>query len=78
MSVFLKYVLNISHYISLIVGLLIAGLGIIYEFVGYNKFQNFFANLGLSNPVEKMLCVGMVMVVVFFITFVIRVKLSTK
>ena len=75
MKEIIRVVVNLIHYIALL-GTMISGiLGVIYEIVGHAKFEKMLSAIGISKGFAFVWIVGLIMLILYVITFFIKMKI---
>ena len=63
------------HIISFCGVLICSALGVLYEIIGYSKFEQLLSSIGIANGYNLLLIVGIITLALLIITYVIKIKL---
>lgn len=75
MKTLFKAIVQVVHILSFC-GVLLAGvLGVIYEIVGYAKFEKILSSLGISKGFERIWILSIIMLLLLIVTYFIKTKL---
>lgn len=70
-----KRIVKFVHILSFCGTLIVGALGIVYELVGYAKFEQMLSGIGISNGLGWLWIVGAVMLLLLIATHFIKEKL---
>lgn len=70
-----KHIVKFVHILSFCGTLIVGALGIVYELVGYAKFEQMLSGIGISNGLGWLWIVGAVMLLLLIATHFIKEKL---
>ena len=78
MKEILRTIVNIVHILSFC-GVIISGLlGVVYEIIGYAKFEQLLSEIGITKGFERTWLVSAIMLVILILTYFLKVKLFSN
>lgn len=71
----IKVIVQVIHIVSFCGVVLVGALGILYEIIGYAKFQQILSAIGMSKGFERIWGIGIITLFLLILTHLIKAKL---